>query len=135
MAIYFPISVFKKWICSLVNILVRKIREDYISVRTEGILQGPETDLKSSLISDKDIREIEEGTPLIEKEIDETPLLAQTNESSSWKIAKCGLYLTPIWFAQEVTTRKSRLDVNFKRPLQKIMIEYHELWKHGVKNN
>ncbi|KAK7377131.1 hypothetical protein VNO80_02551 [Phaseolus coccineus] len=101
MSIYFPISVFKKWICRLLNILFRKIHEDYISVRTDGILQRPETDLKSSLIDDNDIREREEGTPLVKKEKDETPLLAQSNESSSWKIAKCGLYLTPIWFAQE----------------------------------
>jgi len=84
--------------------LFRKIHEDYISVRTDDvILQIPETDIKSSLITDNDIREIEEGVSLVQKEKDETPLLAQSNESSSWKIAKCGLYLTPIWFAQEVT--------------------------------
>ncbi|QCD99235.1 hypothetical protein DEO72_LG7g516 [Vigna unguiculata] len=102
MVIYFPICVFKKWIFSLLNILFRKIHEDYISVRTDDvILQIPETDIKSSLITDNDIREIEEGVSLVQKEKDETPLLAQSNESSSWKIAKCGLYLTPIWFAQE----------------------------------
>ena len=102
MAIYFPISVLKNWICRLLNIFFRKIQGDYISVRTDGILQRPETGLKSSLIDDNDIREREEGTSLVKKEKDETPLIAQSNESSSWKIAKCGLYLTPIWFAQEV---------------------------------
>ncbi|ESW33092.1 hypothetical protein PHAVU_001G042500 [Phaseolus vulgaris] len=101
MAIYFPISVLKNWICRLLNIFFRKIQGDYISVRTDGILQRPETGLKSSLIDDNDIREREEGTSLVKKEKDETPLIAQSNESSSWKIAKCGLYLTPIWFAQE----------------------------------
>ncbi|CAJ1972389.1 unnamed protein product [Sphenostylis stenocarpa] len=99
--IYFPISVIKEWIYSLLNILFRKIYEDYTSVRTDGILQRPETDLKNSLITDNEIREMEEGMPLVKKEKDEPPLLADCYESSSWKIAKCGLYLTPIWFAQE----------------------------------
>ncbi|TKY58054.1 membrane protein [Spatholobus suberectus] len=111
MVIYFLISVFRKWICSLLKILFRNFHEDYALVsistgldapfRIDGILLRPETDLKSSLITDKEIREREEGMPLDKKEEDEPSLLARSYESSSWKIAKCGLYLTPIWFAQE----------------------------------
>ncbi|XP_027333440.1 uncharacterized transporter C405.03c-like [Abrus precatorius] len=111
MVIYFPISVFKKWICSLLKILFRNIHEDYTSVsistelgvpfRINEICQRPESYLKGSLITDKEIREREEGMPLVKKEEDEPPLLPQSSENSSWKIAKCGLYLTPIWFAQE----------------------------------
>ncbi|KAL2317985.1 hypothetical protein Fmac_031861 [Flemingia macrophylla] len=111
MMIYFVISVFKKWICSLLKISFRNSYEDYTLVRIstglnvpfriDEILQRPVTDLKSSLITDKEIRERQEGMPLVKKEEDGPPLLAQSYEGSSWKIAKCGLYLTPIWFAQE----------------------------------
>ncbi|RDX95259.1 hypothetical protein CR513_22246, partial [Mucuna pruriens] len=113
LVIYFPISVFKKWICTLLKTLFRNFHEDHTLVsissgldvpfRIEGILQRPESVLESSFITDKEIREREEGMPLVkkEKEEDEPPLLAHSYESSSWKIAKCGLYLTPIWFAQE----------------------------------
>ncbi|KAL2583881.1 hypothetical protein AAZV13_14G097900 [Glycine max] len=111
MVIYLPISVFRKWICSLLRILFRNFHEDYTLVSTstgldvpfkiDGVFRGPETNLKSSLITDEEIREREEGMPLVKKEEDKCPLLAQSYESSSWKIAKCGLYLTPTWFAQE----------------------------------
>ncbi|XP_020210089.1 uncharacterized transporter C405.03c isoform X2 [Cajanus cajan] len=95
MVIYLLISVFKKWTCSLLKILFRNFHEDYTLISIS-------TGLKSSLITDKEIREREEGMPLVKKEEDEPPLLAlQSYEGSSWKIAKCGLYLTPIWFAQE----------------------------------
>ena len=113
MVVYLPISVFKKWICSLLKILFRNFHEDYTLVSTStgldvpfkinGVLREPETDLKSSLITVEEIREREEGMPLVKKEENKSPLLAQSYGSSSWKIAKCGLYLTPIWFAQEVT--------------------------------
>ncbi|RZB58089.1 putative vacuolar membrane protein isoform D [Glycine soja] len=111
MVVYLPISVFKKWICSLLKILFRNFHEDYTLVSTStgldvpfkinGVLRKPETDLKSSLITVEEIREREEGMPLVKKEENKSPLLAQSYGSSSWKIAKCGLYLTPIWFAQE----------------------------------
>ncbi|KAK7383402.1 hypothetical protein VNO78_29081 [Psophocarpus tetragonolobus] len=110
MMIYFPISFFQKWICTLLKILFGNVQEDYTIVSTStglevpitmnGILQRPETDLKTSLITDSEIREREEGMPLVKKK-DEPHLVAQSYESSTWKIAKCGLYLTPIWFAQE----------------------------------
>ncbi|KAG4934163.1 hypothetical protein JHK87_048165 [Glycine soja] len=111
MVVYLPISVFKKWICNLLKILFRNFHEDYTLVSTStgldvpfkinGVLRKPETDLKSSLITVEEIREREEGMPLVKKEENKSPLLAQSYGSSSWKIAKCGLYLTPIWFAQE----------------------------------
>lgn len=113
MVVHLPISVFKDWICSLLKTLYRNHQKDYTSVsissglgvplRIDDIHQRPETDLKSSLITDKDIKEREEGMPLVKKEEDEPPLLPQSYEYTSWKIAKCGLYLTPIWFASEVT--------------------------------
>ncbi|MED6142849.1 hypothetical protein PIB30_001048 [Stylosanthes scabra] len=70
------------------------------------IHQQPQTDddLKSSLITDKDIKEAEEGVVLVKKEgHDEAQLVdnAECCGNGSWEIAKCCLYLTPIWFASE----------------------------------
>ncbi|XP_061368069.1 uncharacterized vacuolar membrane protein YML018C-like [Gastrolobium bilobum] len=111
MIVYLPISVFKQWICSLLKTSCRNFHKDYTSVsissglsvpfRNDEIHQQLETNLKNSLITDKEISEREEGMPLVKKEEDETHLLEQTYDYISWKIAKCGLYLTPIWFASE----------------------------------
>lgn len=100
MVVYLPISFFKKWIYTLLKILCRNFHKDQ-PFRIDKIHQTPEANLKSSLISDDEFREREEGMPLVKIEEDEIPFLAQSYGSSSWKIAKCGLYLTPVWFASE----------------------------------
>ncbi|XP_019447594.1 PREDICTED: uncharacterized vacuolar membrane protein YML018C-like [Lupinus angustifolius] len=93
MVVHLPISVFKGWICSLLKTLCRNHhRRDYTPVRQE-------TNLKCCLITDKDVKEREEG--INKEEEDQPPLLEQIYEDTSWKIAKCGFYLTPIWFASE----------------------------------
>ena len=107
MVVYLPISVLKKWICNLLKNSYRNFYEDYTSVSISSELsvalginetcQGPETDLESPLITYKELGTRENGTP------HEPNLLTQTDEHSLWKIAKCGLYLTPTWFASEVT--------------------------------
>ena len=114
MVVYLPISVLKDWICSLLKNLYRNLHGNYTSVsisnglsvpfRIDDIHQHPEeTDIKSSLITAKELKESEEGMLLVKKEEHEPQLVAQGYEHSSWEIAKSGLYLTPIWFASEVT--------------------------------
>jgi len=113
MVVYLPIAALKDWICSLMNAYLYKdlcVDSNVIStstglntpLRINEMHHGPETE--NGLITDKDLSEREEGWPLIAKnEEDESQLLEQSCELSSWDIAKCGLYLTPIWFATEVT--------------------------------
>ncbi len=72
-----------------------------IPLRINESPHGPET--ANDLVTDKDLSEREEGWPLIAKNEDESHLLEQSCGLSSWDIAKCSLYLTPIWFATEVT--------------------------------
>ncbi|KAI4337228.1 hypothetical protein L6164_015671 [Bauhinia variegata] len=91
MVVYLPVSVFKEWICRSLKILYRKLLND-------SEIHQTETDLRSCLISER------EGKPLLIKiEEAESGLLEQNSEFNSWKIAKCCLYLTPIWFSSEVT--------------------------------
>ncbi|KAK7260985.1 hypothetical protein RIF29_27288 [Crotalaria pallida] len=111
MVIHLPISVFIEWICSLLKTLCRNHNGDYTScnissglgcpLRIDDVHHRSETDLKISLITDKDLKEREEGMPLVKKDVDEPPLLEKRYEDTSWKIARCGLYLAPIWFASE----------------------------------
>ncbi|KAJ7958465.1 EamA-like transporter family [Quillaja saponaria] len=113
MVVYLPIVVFKEWICSLLNPKVYKNHcNDYTSLnissgldiplRINELHHGAETDLRSCVTTDGDLGEREEGKPLIvNKEEDESCILAQRCEPGSWKIAKCGLCLAPIWFSTE----------------------------------
>ena len=114
MAIFLPIAVFKDWICSLMNpTLSSNFFNDNNDVNTmigvdiplimNGMHQSPEEDLRIGLLTDKYLSDSEEGK-LLDATIegDESHLLKQTNELSSWEIAKFCLYLTPIWFFTEV---------------------------------
>ncbi|XP_075652604.1 putative transporter C405.03c isoform X4 [Castanea sativa] len=111
MVVYLPIAALKDWVCSLMNAYLYKdlcVDSNVIStstglntpLRINEMHHGPETE--NGLVTDKDLSEREEGWPLIAKnEEDESHLLEQSCELSSWDIAKCGLYLFPIWFATE----------------------------------
>lgn len=107
MVVHLPLSVFKDWICSLLKTICRKLHKDYtglsVPLRIDETHPTSETYPKTCLIADKEIRDREEGLLLITKGKDETISPAEGCKHSSWKIAKCGLYLTPVWFASEVT--------------------------------
>lgn len=114
MVVYLPIAVLKDWICSLRNttfyknlysgstILSSSIGLD-IPLKINEMYHVSETDVRRCLITDtSDISDREEGWPLMNKnEEDQSYLLEEGSELSSWEIAKCSLYLTPIWFLTE----------------------------------
>ncbi|XP_028792618.1 thiamine-repressible mitochondrial transport protein THI74 isoform X2 [Neltuma alba] len=109
MAIHLPISVLRQKICKLLKMLYRNLHKNYSSVTSssgfsatlgiEETHQAADTYLKNCLLVDKEISEREEGKPFVKKE--EPHLLPENCEYSSWEIARCGLYLCPIWFASE----------------------------------
>ncbi|KAJ4707749.1 EamA-like transporter family [Melia azedarach] len=113
MVIYLPISLLKDRICSLWDRnTFRNIFSDRsvastttelnIALRNNELNQSSEIDLRTNLITDKDLSESEEGWPLISKsEEDERQVLEHGGELNSWEIVKCSLYLTPIWFLTE----------------------------------
>ncbi|WCJ30429.1 EamA-like transporter family [Euphorbia peplus] len=114
MVVYLPIAFLTSWFCSLSqtywfkNIYNTIFVTSYslgldVPLRISGVNPDPSSDLKSCLITDKDhLSEREEGQPLIaEKEEEQTPLLEPSSELSSWEVAKCSLYLAPIWFLAE----------------------------------
>ncbi|XP_058111555.1 uncharacterized transporter C405.03c-like [Magnolia sinica] len=112
MAVYLPIATLKDWIY---NFLSRRSSEDHIAnavmwssigldspLRINGMHHSLETEMRSCLTTDMDLSEREEGQPLIEKSSeDESGLLKQGHEVSSWEIAKCSFCIAPIWFATE----------------------------------
>ncbi|KAL5785915.1 hypothetical protein ACOSQ2_008307 [Xanthoceras sorbifolium] len=114
MVIYLPIAFLKDWMCNI--LLDGKIFKNLFSdrsatsssygldipLRINESHHSRETNLRSSLISEKDLSEREEGWPLISKgEEDEPHLIDKGGDLNSWEIAKCSLYLTPIWFITE----------------------------------
>lgn len=108
MAIFLPISAFKDWICRLFRNFYHETSDMSASIsvdiplRTNGMHHGPENDLRMRLLTEKDLGDEEEGKLLdTMNEEDEPHLLKKTSELSSWEIAKCCLYLTPIWFFTE----------------------------------
>lgn len=113
MVVYLPIAALRDWICSLLKANSYKNPcNDWNVVDTSTGLDTPlrinemhhRPENGNGLITDKDLSEREEGWPLVAKsEEDEPLLLVQSCELNSWDIAKCSLYLTPIWFATEVT--------------------------------
>lgn len=119
MVIYLPISLLKDRICSLWDRnTFRNIFSDRsvastttelnIALRNNELNQSSEIDLRTNLITDKDLSESEEGWPLISKsEEDERQVLEHGGELNSWEIVKCSLYLTPIWFLTEVHSTSS----------------------------
>lgn len=114
MAILLPIAAFKDWICSLLNPrLLSNFYNDTsdmsaligvdIPLRTNGVYQSPESDMRMRLLTGKDLTDEEEGRLLDETNEEDKPhLLKQSSEHSSWEIAKYCLYLAPIWFFTEV---------------------------------
>lgn len=115
MVIYLPVALLRDCFCSLLDKNIfknlfgnRSLTSTStgldIPLRINELNNSLETDLRSSLITDKDLSEREEGWPLIAKiDKDEPHVLEQRSELSSWAIAKWSLYLTPIWFITEVT--------------------------------
>lgn len=113
MVIYLPIALLRDCFCSLLDknmfknlfgnlSLTSTSTALHIPLRINELNNSLETDLRSSLISDKDLSEREEGWPLIAKSDEDEPrVLQQRSELNSWAIAKCSLYLTPIWFITE----------------------------------
>lgn len=110
MVIYLPLAALKDWICSLLSAhLYKDICNDCnvmstssgldIPLRSNEMLHGQEPG--SGLVTDEDLREREEGWPLIAKNEEDAQLLDQSSERWSWDIARCSFYLTPIWFATE----------------------------------
>ncbi|KAI9118157.1 hypothetical protein K1719_010489 [Acacia pycnantha] len=109
MAVHLPISVLREKICKLLKVLYRNFHKDYSSITSssgfnatlgiDGTRQEAETYLKRCLIVDKETCEREEGKPFVNE--DEPHLIPENCEYSSWEIAKCALYLCPIWFASE----------------------------------
>lgn len=114
MVIFLPIAALRDWLCSLLcPTLLKNLQDDSNEMDTLMGLDVPlrfnendydaERELRSCLITDKDLTDREEGRPLdFENEEDESHFLKQSFELSSWKVVKCGLYLTPIWFVTEV---------------------------------
>ncbi|XP_015884256.1 uncharacterized transporter C405.03c [Ziziphus jujuba] len=113
MVIFLPIAALRDWLCSLLcPTLLKNLQDDSNEMDTLMGLDVPlrfnendydaERELRSCLITDKDLTDREEGRPLdFENEEDESHFLKQSFELSSWKVVKCGLYLTPIWFVTE----------------------------------
>lgn len=114
MVIFLPIAAFKDWVCSLLGpTLLKNFQNDSsemdtlmgldIPLRFNEIDHDAERELRSCLITDKDLTDREEGRPLdFENGEDESLFLEQSIELNSWEIVECGLYLTPIWFITEV---------------------------------
>ncbi|KAF5936358.1 hypothetical protein HYC85_027487 [Camellia sinensis] len=113
MVIYLPIAIFKDWICSLLdknllNILYND--SPFLSssiglnmpLRINDMHYIPEDDVKKFQITDVDFNQAEEGRSLTYKNKEnETQMLTESSELSSWDIAKCSFYLAPIWFVTE----------------------------------
>ncbi|KAF8392978.1 hypothetical protein HHK36_021219 [Tetracentron sinense] len=113
MVIFLPVAVLKDWICSFLvtysfknlldgnTVMSSSIGLD-TPLRINGMHHSLETEMRSCLISDRDLIEWEEGFPSITKNSeDESYLRKQRSELSSWEIAKCSFYLAPIWFITE----------------------------------
>lgn len=114
MAVYLPISALKDWIYNLLHPNLVKNFYNGIIAGTSGGLgiplginempHSPETDVRSCLITDKDLSNTEEGQALTDKSKEDEPrLLERSCQLSPWEVAKFGLILTPVWFITEVT--------------------------------
>lgn len=104
MVVYLPIAALKDRICSSLGTSTAL----HIRLRINELHHSAETDITSSLITDTDLSNREEGRPVMDKNgVDEPHFLAKSNQLRPWEIAKCGLILTPAWFVTEVTLRCS----------------------------
>lgn len=113
MVVYLPIALFKNWICSLLNAnqVESRCNNNPLLSSSDGLdvplninemHHSPERAMKSFPVTDLDLSETEEGLPLIYKyQEDEFHMPEESRELSSWEIAKCSVYLAPIWFLTE----------------------------------
>ncbi|KAA8521728.1 hypothetical protein F0562_012401 [Nyssa sinensis] len=113
MVIYLPIAIFKDWICSFLDRnsienlyngspILNSTPELNIPLRINEMHHTAEGAINGCLISDMDPSKTEEGSPLICKnQEDEFHVRKQSCKLNSWEIAKCSLYLAPIWFVTE----------------------------------
>ncbi|KAK6912474.1 hypothetical protein RJ641_022075, partial [Dillenia turbinata] len=109
MVIYLPVAVFKDWIFHILDRRSCKDHQDQhcdtldgldIPLSLNQLGETLEEEGKDNLISDLDLSEREEGWPLLPKDSKDESFLLE-GELSTWEIAKCSLYLTPIWFVTE----------------------------------
>lgn len=118
MVAYLPIAVLKDWICSRLDInsfknlcngstIAKSSAGLAIPLRINEICPSSETDTESSLNTDMDLSENEDGWLIITNMEDEVGLLEKNHELSSWEIAKCGFYLAPIWFITEYSSNSA----------------------------
>lgn len=107
MVVYLPIAFIKDWICNSLDAnLFRNLcdRSSVISDIPPELPPSAEADLRSCLITVKDLNEREEGQSINSSNKKDEPRLRELGgRLSSWEIVKCSLYLTPIWFITEVT--------------------------------
>lgn len=112
MVIFLPIAILKDWICRLLDTSsLKKIYSGSSLLSSSVGLTVPLwvnelhhcTDEALELIADMDL-ETEHGWPLINTNHDDEFYMLESRELNSWEIAKCSLYLAPIWFLTEVTT-------------------------------
>ncbi|XP_058203552.1 uncharacterized protein LOC131317885 isoform X3 [Rhododendron vialii] len=111
MVIYLPIAILKDWICILMGKkLLKNIYNESpflsssvglnIPLKINDMHHMPEEDFNS--YTDMDTNQVEEGQPLTNKNgEDESHVLLESSELSSWENAKLSLYLAPIWFVTE----------------------------------
>lgn len=114
MVVYLPIAFIKDWFCSLFHIYLLNDIGNGSSVACSStgldvpltindMYQVPETEASCCLVTDKDLREREEGWPvLVRKGEEEPPSPGQNCKLNSLEVAKCSLCLAPIWFVTEV---------------------------------
>ncbi|XP_034684048.1 solute carrier family 35 member F5-like isoform X2 [Vitis riparia] len=118
MVVYLPIAVLKDWICRRLDInsfknlcngstIAKSSAGLAIPLRINEICPSSETDTESSLNTDMDLSENEDGWLIITNMEDEVGLLEKNHELSSWEIAKCGFYLAPIWFITEYSSNSA----------------------------
>ena len=115
MVMYLPLAFFKDWICSLMdkNLLGNLYIDNpclsssiglNIPLRANDTHHISESNIKTCLITDGDFNQVEQGQTLAYKSREnESCVLTEKSERSSWETAKYSLYLAPIWFATEVT--------------------------------
>ncbi|PSS01062.1 hypothetical protein CEY00_Acc22420 [Actinidia chinensis var. chinensis] len=113
MVMYLPLAFFKDWICSLMdkNLLGNLYINNpclsssiglNIPLRANDTHHISESNIKTCLITDGDFNQVEQGQTLAYKNREnESRMLTEKSERSSWETAKYSLYLAPIWFATE----------------------------------
>ncbi|XP_057467152.1 thiamine-repressible mitochondrial transport protein THI74-like [Actinidia eriantha] len=113
MVMYLPLAFFKDWICSLMdkNLLGNLYIDNpclsssiglNIPLRANDTHHISESNIKTCLITDGDFNQVEQGQTLAYKNREnESRVLTEKSERSSWETAKYSLYLAPIWFATE----------------------------------